>query len=408
MIPPRVAVLLLSTVPAATAAASWEFAPPIEVSAARAGVFHHLESSGRKNLAVSDSVVGLVWEDNHHGNAQVYAAFRNLDQDRFTAPVQLSTGRVAYEPVIAGIQGGKFVVAWEQDGAVWARVAGPGGVGPAAPLAMPDSSQASLAASSPDSIVAVWVQRRGNHGRIYMAPLALDRTTESVQLAAEPIAPDPVSAEQLYPAVAIVGRQVTVAWEDRRHGHTVLYYAHAKDGRRFGPSAILNEIPPPGPYGKGSGVMRVSLAAHGPRGVAAAWLDKRELAVGYDVYAAFSTDAGAHFGANEKVQDEFGNNISQWHASLAADATGTIAVAWDDDRDGTEDVWLSWPTASGWSEDLAVPGASGAGIQSDPVLALDAAGNLHLAWLERDAPLGPTRLRYTVGRRARAATTPQN
>ncbi len=132
--------------------------------------------------------------------------------------------------------------------------------------------------------------------------------------------------------------------------------------------------------------------------MAAAWLDKRELAVGYDVYAAFSADGGAHFGRNEKVQDEFGNHISQWHASLAADAAGRAVVVWDDDRDGSADVWLSWRTGDGWSEDLAVPGASGPAIQSEPVIALDGNGDLHLAWLERTDPLAPTRLRYTVGR----------
>lgn len=397
----RAAVWLWLAIAAADApAAPWEFAPPIEVSPARAGVFHHLESSGRKNLAVSGQVVGLVWEDNHSGGTQVYVAFRNLDQDRFTAPARVSTGKAAYEPVIAALGAGAFVIAWEQDEAVWARVAAAGALGPAVVLAPRRAGQVSLAASAPDTVVAVWVQRSGHQGRVRMAPLAVDRAAGKLRLAAEPVEPDPVAAEQLYPTVAVVGRRVTVAWEDRRHGHTVLYYAHAPDGRHFGPAKILNEIPPRSEgYGKGTGVMRVSLAAHGPQGVAAAWLDKRELAVGYDVYAAFSEDAGARFGANEKVQDEFGNHISQWHASLTADVAGTAVVAWDDDRDGSGDIWLSWRTASGWSEDMAVPGASGPGIQSDPVLALDAVGNLHLAWIERDAPLAPTRLRYTVGQR---------
>lgn len=398
-------VLMLAVWPAA--ASPWDFAPPIEVTLERPGVFHHLESAGRKNLAVAGQIVGLVWEDNSSGHPQVYAAFRRrLEAARFSAPIRVSTGGEAYEPVIVALGADRFLLAWEQDGAVWARTAelrrAEAHLGPVTRLGMPGSRQVSLAASPvvKARAAAVWVQRMpSGQGRVFAASLVVQPTGE-LHLAGQPVAPDPVDADQLYPSVVVVGHTVTVAWEDRRHGHTVLYYAHAPDGRRFGRAAVLNELPPPRSeiYGKGTGVMRVVLAPHGAGGVAAAWLDKRELAVGYDVYAAFSADGGARFGANEEVQDDFGNPYSQWHASLAADRAGRVVVAWDDDRDGTGDVWISWRTATGWSEDLAVPGASGPGIQSDPVIALDEDGGLHLAWLERSDPLAPTRIRYTAGR----------
>jgi len=63
-------------------------------------------------------------------------------------------------------------------------------------------------------------------------------------------------------------------------------------------------------------------------------------------------------------------------------------------------MWLAWPTQKGWSENLAVPGASGPGEQAQPSVALDARGGLHLAWVERDAPDSRTRLRYLYARRA--------
>ncbi len=250
--------------PSAVWAAPWDFAPPVDIAPPRAGVYHHLESAGRKNIAVAGRTVGLVWEDNSSGRPQIYAAFRRLAGGRFSAPRRVSTGGEAYEPVIVALGADRFLIAWEQDGAVWARTAeAAGGFGPATQLAPPGSAQASLAVSSAQAIVAVWVQREHHRGRVYTAPIGLD-TRGRPHLAAEPLAPDPVEADQLYPSVAVVGHGVTVAWEDRRHGHTVLYYAHAPDGRRFGRSAILNEIPPPRSerYGKGTGVMRVALAAH--------------------------------------------------------------------------------------------------------------------------------------------------
>ena len=69
-----------------------------------------------------------------------------------------------------------------------------------------------------------------------------------------------------------------------------------------------------------------------------------------------------------------------------------IAV-WDDDRDGTADVWLSnWDGAS-FSDSVAVPGANGPGVQTDPVIYLDTSDRLHMDWLERSEG-GGTRLRY--------------
>ena len=48
---------------------------------------------------------------------------------------------------------------------------------------------------------------------------------------------------------------------------------------------------------------------------------------------------------------------------------------------------------AGYGENFTLPEASGPGVQSDPAIALDTAGNLHLAWIERNEA-GMTRLRY--------------
>jgi hypothetical protein len=88
--------------------------------------------------------------------------------------------------------------------------------------------------------------------------------------------------------------------------------------------------------------------------------------------------------------------------------SGLLAVAWDDDRDGSPDIWLSWRAASGWSENIAVPGAAGAGIDSSPAMAVDEGGHLHLVWIEQQSAVAPTRLRYIEGRLvAHYSGTPQ-
>lgn len=378
------------------AAASWEFSAPIEVSPEQSGVFHQLDGSGRKHIAVSGDTVAIVWEESHAGATQVNAAFKSLPDPVFHV-VRASDGAGGV-PAVAAIGGGRFVLAWEQDGEVWTRTAEAAALGPPQRLAA-KAAQPSLAALD-GKLVAVWSEEINRHPRIRLARLKVEGQAVRLSGAARDVDRAPPAAEQLYPDVALTPAGVTVAWEDRRRGHTVLLYAFSKDGRRFGRPAILNKQPPKRSevYGKGTGVARVVLARHDARGVTAAWLDKRNFLEGYDVYAAFARD-GARFGKNQQVQDEFGNAFSQWHAALAADAAGRVAVMWDDDRDGSADLWLAWPTAAGrWSENLAVPGASGDGQQASPAIAFDAAGDLHCVWVERADPESPTRLRYVVGK----------
>jgi hypothetical protein len=142
----------------------------------------------------------------------------------------------------------------------------------------------------------------------------------------------------------------------------------------------------------------VALATNGNNHVVATWMDKRGFLTGYDIYAAHSTDGGARFGANEVVQDEFGNEIAQWHPAVAVGAGGEVVAAWDDNRDDTPDIWLAWKEGGKWSTNVSPPPAAGAAQQTNPAMAIDAQGNLHLAWIERDSDNGPTRLAYSLGR----------
>ena len=382
-------------------AAPWEFAPAIDiVPATGKKVFHHLDAGNRRHIAVSDDTVAVVWEDNRDGTPRAYVATKSANEIAFGSPRLVSGEVAAYDPVIVALTKGRFLIGWEEGDAIWVRQLDAHGMRPPAALAT-DAGQVSLARVDDKHIAVVWSQRQGNHRQIRISTLEIGGPGNTILAGntrlVDPNAPD---AEQQYPSVAAVGGQRTVAWEDRRRGHTVLYVSHAPDGKKFNVPTALNEVPPKRSdvYGKGTGVMRVSLVPHGERGVAAIWLDKRELAVGYDVYAGFSADGGKQFGPNEKVQDDFGNNITQWHAAIGANRKGVVAAAWDDDREGNADIWLSWRGAEGWSDDLAVPGASGPGQQEAPAIAIDEAGNLHLIWIERADPNAPTRLRYVYGR----------
>jgi hypothetical protein len=376
-------------------AAPWEFGKPVTVSAAQPGVFHHLEAAGRQSIAVSAGAIAMVWEDNRDGTPRAYAALRAAGKNEFVLQ-RLSGRHEAYAPAVVALPQGGFAFGWEEGGHVWVRTGGAAGLASALRLSAAEAGQITLGAGEPGAFAA-WSERSGKHTAIRFARLLPGAT-----LAAGPAmsVTAPQTEDQLYPALVVLKSAAVLAWEDRRDGHTVILHAHTIDGKKFSRAQILNEQGQrrSQTFGRGTGAARVALARLDAERAAAVWLDKRDFEGGYDVYAALSAPGALHFQRNEKVQDEFGNNIGQWHAAIAAQP-GLLAIAWDDDRDGSPDIWLSWRAPSGWSENLAVPGAAGSGSETGPSIALDETGDLHLAWIEQSAMNTATSLRYLKGRR---------
>ncbi|MHB1213519.1 MAG: hypothetical protein ACYCY9_00900 [Thiobacillus sp.] len=391
----RAAALLLAVL-AWPAHAAWEWQAPLTVNTVHgAAVFPHLESANRRGVAVSGDTVGVVWEDNRDGSPQCYLAVKPAAAATFLPEIRLSQAD-CYEPVLVALGAGHFVAAWEEGGKAHAQLL-PGG----ATLSLSDaaSAQVTLAAGA-GKVYAAWAEQAGRFHRIVVAELALQGDA-LIARETQPVETSAPTDEQGWPALAVAGDgSVTVAWEDRRDRHTVPMVSHRSDGQGFAPPVRLTDITrgsAPGGLGAGTGAMRPTLTAWGPHGTAAAWLDKRDFLSGYDVYAAF--DPGTRrFGKNIRVQDSFGDSMAQWHALIVGDAGGNVVALWDDARDGTPDVWLSDWAGEAFGDDVAVPAAAGPGAQSDPVATLDAAGFLHVVWLDRDDTAG-TRIRYARAER---------
>lgn len=386
---------------ASGASAEWQFSAAQDVGdAPRAGLFHQLDGAGRKQVAADAEQVALVWADNADGAYQARVAIRALDGEAFGPVRQLSTGGEAYLPVVAALGEGRFLFAWEQDERVWLRSGSAAGL--AEPLRLDDeeSTQPALVADATGRIFAAWSRREAGVLRLYHAALQVAADGGVRAGAARPVDAEPARRDQLYPSLALTPTGLVAAWEDRRDGHTRLFTAWRTHDGDFSPPQGLNEQPEAArvvEFGSGYGVTRVALAAHGQR-VVATWMDKRDYRSGYDVYTAFSEDGGRRFGPTGAVQDLFGANIPQWRPAVALSPEGTALVVWDDTRDDSPDLWLSWSEMGEWSEDQAVPPAYGPGAHTAPAIAFDPRGGLHLLWTSRDAA-GISRLRYARGNR---------
>lgn len=380
----------------------WEFGKPVTVTTTSgAGIFHHLESSGRRNIAVSSDTVAVVWEDNRDATPRIYLTRKPVTAASFTTEMRVSDTGEAYEPTLLALADNRFALAWEEDSRIFVRLVTPAGAGPIVRIGNNGASHASLT-SQGNELLLVYSQREERFGRIWLQRFVVDdRSLRPKQRCpVDALAP---KDDQLYPTVISVAGRVIVAWEDRRPGHTIIMAAQNSDQAActFTPPQRISERPPgPAmPFGKGHGVARVALASYGSGQALAVWADKRNFREGYDIYAAdYQNLAEALFGPNRKVQDSFGGYAQQWHATTAGHASGRLVVGWDDNRDGNANIMLSWWEDEDWSDDLTVPGAAGPGEQQHPSLYLDRDGNLHLAWMERDSIGGPTRIRYLFGK----------
>ena len=76
------------------------FNAPVTVTSASKGVFLHIDSSGRRSLAVSGELVAVTWEDNRNGKPAVYVAYNMPGKSGFGKPQKVSKESPAYEPAM--------------------------------------------------------------------------------------------------------------------------------------------------------------------------------------------------------------------------------------------------------------------------------------------------------------------
>jgi len=386
---------LFISFPIISHAEALQFEPAVTVTSAKSGVFIHLDSSGRRSLAVSGKTTAIVWEDNRDGKPGVYIAYLEPDKTAFTSPEKISQQAAAYEPVIAALPGQRFLVGWEEQDQVWLRVVGSSKKGKKVVVGKAPARQICVAASRGDMAGAIWSQSQSRNAYIYYADLKIN---DYVIHASQPQLVDTSKDKtvQQYPALVFSETGRVAAWEDRRHGNTRIYASFAVQGQTFQKYRQLNEISSTlnPEFGKGTGAMRPALASDDRQSVIAVWMDKRNWRGGYDVFAAVSANGGKQFSKNEQVQDMFGDNVPQWHAAVAQmKETGVVAAAWDDTRNENPDVFYSLRIDGEWSEDYELPGATGPGRQVNPAIVFDDQGLLHAVWLSDNE--GRNTLQYT-------------
>lgn len=113
----------------------------------------------------------------------------------------------------------------------------------------------------------------------------------------------------------------------------------------------------------------------------AVWMDCRNLAGNgnWDIYFAYRP-AGGVWGPNVKVNDDTGA-ARQSQPAIAVDAAGNAYAVWTDERNGTADIYYSRRPAGGkWSANVKVNDDANDALQGHPRIGVDAAGTVFVVF----------------------------
>jgi hypothetical protein len=187
------------------------------------------------------------------------------------------------------------------------------------------------------------------------------------------------AGDQCHPDIAIgTDDTLYVVWQDDRRGKWDVYAATSADGVAWSAQMRVSDS------NDNQTAPAVAVDARSPNRAYVAWQDDR--AGNADIYIAESANG---FVTNT-VTRVTSNSAAQTAPALAVDGSNTVYVVWTDRRSGSDDVYGAASNVGPWTN---VPVATGAGRQSSPDIAGEAAGSLlHLIWV--DDLLGHDEVRY--------------
>ncbi|MDD5110759.1 MAG: carboxypeptidase regulatory-like domain-containing protein [Patescibacteria group bacterium] len=185
------------------------------------------------------------------------------------------------------------------------------------------------------------------------------------------------NATQSIPTVALdADENIIFLWHDNRNGHNDIFgQKFSRDGVRLWPSDRRMN----GDTGS-TEQLRPHVAVGADGAIYGVWEDSRN--GNADIYAQrYDGDGAPQWASDVRVNSDTGA-AAQGSPVIVVDAGGTLSIAWEDNRNGTYDVYLQRLDNSGTKLiefDVRV-NTQTTGDQGQPDLALNAAGKLVIVW----------------------------
>ncbi len=207
-----------------------------------------------------------------------------------------------------------------------------------------------------DQIYVVWEDDRESdigHRNVYFANWDDNvAVRQFVQIRAANDDPDG-DYDAITPAIAVhyeptegPDRQILLTWTDNRFGAHDVWFTRAVNGYNFLTEEIRLDTDDPG----NAYSARPQIRGDGLGGVYVAWEDSRD--GGNDVYVNRSSDFGFHWEASDTRVDggDAGGNSNAFGVALAVDRDSSppaAYVAWHDERNGGRDIFLNGSVDAG-------------------------------------------------------------
>jgi hypothetical protein len=252
-----------------------------------------------------------------------------------------------------------------------------------------------LVSDGKDRLWAVWLGIRSWRSAFY-----LSRSTDGGRHWAEPVELTGDDSRSVFGHVLVRAEdRLLFVWHDTRTGHDRVYAVSSSDaGATWTAPVRVDHLPADPPVN--ASFPTVVLAPDGQALVA--WQDTRNGR--HDIFLARSTDGGRTWDPDNLRMDtdDPGTAISRL-PDLARAGDGQVALAWEDDRAGFEQIYLRVRSAGDkreWGPEIRVTTPTAKTASHMPQLLWGTDGVLHLAWEVWDMSMAPTHITKQVDGRA--------
>jgi hypothetical protein len=221
----------------------------------------------------------------------------------------------------------------------------------------------------------------------------VNRSTDSGHTWTDPLEVSGQSESVYNHRVVRSGEHLLIVWQDKRTGRERLFATSSGDGGvTWSAPTRIDHLPDN--LQTDSFAMTLTMSAD--REVLVAWNDGRNGRD--DIFLGRSTDGGRTWDDKDVRldQDEAGTAMSRF-PNIARAADGRIALAWEDDRAGYDGVYLRIRSAGSeprWGPEMLVEGPNQKKGSRQPAVMWAADGSLYVAWEiwdYRAGPLAPSR-----------------
>lgn len=305
-------------------------------------------------------VIHVVWHDNSSGHFEILYSRSSDGGATFTLAIAISGAGEAQVPAVASDRDGVIYVAWEGETAgnwdIFFSRSTDGGATYAPPVNLSanpgDSKLPAIAAHGKGEVYVAWQDSTGPGRQILFR-----RSTDGGKGfdSSRPLAPHAVGTRAPAIGVEAIG-SVVVVWQGTVKGTLGIVFARSTDGgRTFSAPRLL--VP-------GVRERQAPAVATADGEIYLVWRDR--VAGRWEIFFARSIDGGQTFTPALNVSRTPGLANAP---AIAANGRRRIAVAWQDDRTGTPQIFVARSTDGGITFSPAANISRTSGFAHLPVLA---------------------------------------